>query len=114
MGQLIFVSKLHMRIQYPRVHASSVMRYTKSMTSGCITRGSIIPFLSYIYTVKSLKSALLTQAKTKIRLGIWPVHSGPPLFSPLFHNIFLPVVRFSCLGRDQIFTMREVVIRDKH
>ena len=26
--------------------------------------------------------------------------------SPLFHNIFLPVVRFSCLGRDQIFTSR--------
>ena len=22
--------------------------------------------------------------------------------SPIFHNIFLPVVRFSCLGRDQI------------
>ena len=27
--------------------------------------------------------------------------------SPLFHNIFLPVVRFSCLGRDQI------LLRDK-
>ena len=26
--------------------------------------------------------------------------------APLFHNIFLPVVRFSCLGRDQIFTLR--------
>ena len=26
--------------------------------------------------------------------------------SPLFHNIFLPVVRFSCLDRDQIFTSR--------
>ena len=26
--------------------------------------------------------------------------------SPLFHNIFLPVVRFSCSGRDQIFTSR--------
>ena len=24
----------------------------------------------------------------------------------LFHNIFLPVVRFSCLGRDPIFTSR--------
>ena len=26
--------------------------------------------------------------------------------SPLFHNMFLPFVRFSCLGRDQIFTSR--------
>ena len=26
--------------------------------------------------------------------------------SPLFHNIFLPVVRFSCLSRDKIFTLR--------
>ena len=26
--------------------------------------------------------------------------------SPLFHNIVLPVVRFSYLGRDQIFTSR--------
>ena len=26
--------------------------------------------------------------------------------SPLFHNIFLPVVRFSCIGRDQIFTSK--------
>ena len=26
--------------------------------------------------------------------------------SPLFHNILLPVIRFSCLGRDQIFTSR--------
>ena len=26
--------------------------------------------------------------------------------SPLFHNIFLPVVTFSCVGRDQIFTSR--------
>ena len=24
--------------------------------------------------------------------------------SPLFHNIFLPIVRFSCLSRDKIFT----------
>ena len=31
----------------------------------------------------------------------------------LFHNIFLPVVRYSCLGRDQIFTSRQAVIRDK-
>ena len=33
--------------------------------------------------------------------------------SPLFHIIFLPVVRFSCLGRDQIFTSRLAVIPDK-
>ena len=33
--------------------------------------------------------------------------------SPLFHNILLPVVRFSCLNRDQIFTSRQAVIRDK-
>ena len=33
--------------------------------------------------------------------------------SPLFHNIFLPVIRFSCLGKDQIFTSRQAVIRDK-
>ena len=33
--------------------------------------------------------------------------------SPLFHNILLHVVRFSYLGRDQIFTSREAVIRDK-
>ena len=33
--------------------------------------------------------------------------------SPLFQNIFLPVVRFSCLGRDQTFTSRYAVIRDK-
>ena len=26
--------------------------------------------------------------------------------SPLFHNILLPVVRHSCLNRDQIFTLR--------
>ena len=26
--------------------------------------------------------------------------------SPLFHKIFLPVVRFLCFGRDQIFTSR--------
>ena len=26
--------------------------------------------------------------------------------SPLFHNILLLVIRFSCLGRDQIFTSR--------
>ena len=31
--------------------------------------------------------------------------------SPLFHNIFfLPVARFSCLGRGQIFTSRYAVI----
>ena len=35
------------------------------------------------------------------------------VISPLFHNILLPVVRFSCLNRDQIFTSREAVIRDK-
>ena len=34
-------------------------------------------------------------------------------FSSFFHNIFLPVVRFSYLGRDQIFTSRYAVIRDK-
>ena len=33
--------------------------------------------------------------------------------APLFHNILLPVVRFSCLNRDQIFTLRLAVIRDK-
>ena len=33
--------------------------------------------------------------------------------SPIFHNIFLPVVRFSCLSRDKIFTSRYAVIRDK-
>ena len=26
--------------------------------------------------------------------------------APLFHNIFLPVVRYSCLSRDKIFTSR--------
>ena len=26
--------------------------------------------------------------------------------SPLFHNIVIPVVRFSCLNREQIFTSR--------
>ena len=26
--------------------------------------------------------------------------------SPLFHNIMFPVIRFSCLGRDQILTSR--------
>ena len=26
--------------------------------------------------------------------------------SPLFHNVLLPVIRFSCLSRDQIFTSR--------
>ena len=31
----------------------------------------------------------------------------------LFSTIFLPVVRFLCLGRDQIFTSRKAVIRDK-
>ena len=31
---------------------------------------------------------------------------GERAISPLFHNISLPVVRFSCLGRDQIFTSR--------
>ena len=31
---------------------------------------------------------------------------GEIAISPLFLNIFLPVVRFSCLGRDQIFTSR--------
>ena len=30
-----------------------------------------------------------------------------------FPQYFLHVVRFSCLGRDQIFTSRKVVIRDK-
>ena len=29
-----------------------------------------------------------------------------PAISPLFHNILLPVVRFSSWGRDQIFTSR--------
>ena len=35
--------------------------------------------------------------------------------SPLFHNVyfFSHVVRVSCLGRDQIFTSRYGVIRDK-
>ena len=33
--------------------------------------------------------------------------------SPLFHNILLPVIRFSCLGRDHIFTSRYAVIQDK-
>ena len=32
--------------------------------------------------------------------------SGGIAPSPLFHNIFVPVVRFSCLGRDQIFISR--------
>ena len=30
-----------------------------------------------------------------------------------FPQYFLPVVRFSCLGMDQIFTSRQAVIRDK-
>ena len=33
--------------------------------------------------------------------------------SPLFHNILLSVVRFSCLNRDPLFTSRKAVIRDK-
>ena len=33
--------------------------------------------------------------------------------SPLFHNVMLPVVRFSCLNRDQIFTLRKAVIQEK-
>ena len=39
---------------------------------------------------------------------LWKRGEIAPLgaISPLFHNIFLPVVRFSCLGRDQIFTSR--------
>ena len=32
------------------------------------------------------------------------------VISPLFHNILLPVVRFSCFNRDHIFTSRYVVI----
>ena len=31
----------------------------------------------------------------------------------LFSTIFLPVIRFSCLGSDQIFTSRKAVIRGK-
>ena len=31
---------------------------------------------------------------------------GAGAFSSLFHNILLPVVRFSCLNRDQIFSSR--------
>ena len=31
----------------------------------------------------------------------------------LFSTIFLPVIRFSCLGRDQIITSRLAVIRNK-
>ena len=87
MGQLIFVSKLHMKIQYPRVHASSVMRYTKSMTSGCITKEALYPFskfsvlvyTQYIYCKKFEKCTL----KTKIRLGIWAVH----LYLNIYYNI---------------------------
>ena len=37
---------------------------------------------------------------------IAPNFSSLGAISPLFHNIFLRVVRFSCLGRDQIFTSR--------
>ena len=33
--------------------------------------------------------------------------------SSSFPQYFLPVVRFSCLGKDQIFTSRQAVIRDK-
>ena len=37
---------------------------------------------------------------------LWKSGEIAPAISPLFHNIFLPVVRFSCMGRDQIFTSR--------
>ena len=33
--------------------------------------------------------------------------------SPLYHNILLPVGRSLCYNRDQIFTSRKAVIRDK-
>ena len=50
----------------------------------------------------------LTPEVRRILKILWKRGEIAPLgaISPLFHNILLPVVRLSCLSRDQIFTSR--------
>ena len=47
----------------------------------------------------------LTPGVRSILKILWKRGEIAPI-SPLFHNILLPIVRFSCLNRDQIFTSR--------
>ena len=51
----------------------------------------------------------LTPEVTDILKILWKRGEIAPkegAISSLFHNILLPVVRFSCLSRDQIITLR--------
>ena len=45
------------------------------------------------------------EVRDKLKI-LWKRGEIAGAISPLFHNIFLHVVRFTCLGRDQIFTSR--------
>ena len=45
------------------------------------------------------------EIRDKLKI-MWKRDCSLGAISPLYHNIFLHVVRFTCLGRDQIFTSR--------